>query len=257
MNYMRNKLSRGSTTRNQDSDVGAGPHLTISPGQTEETVHSMQFEGEIELSELKFTAEGFGNGVESFLDIAVFEVPPQCTSHNCDLSRFGVGAITHFNSMSYLNLCEAGRLVIDHNRFEGYHTQLMIPSEGPMPVHIKNGKIKVPVKDRSYDILIANCNENGRHIQLTGQVVFDLDDDYITLTAGSLTILTLVAFAVCLFFSLLSVRIERGTHADWEYQQFRRIEALREQRTGQGGENGENADDEESLQEQLRPANVA
>ena len=75
----------------------------------EEAVHYMQFTGEIDLSELVFSAEGPSNGVQSFVDVAVFEVPSQCTSHNCDLSQFGVGALTHFNGVTFLNLCQSGR----------------------------------------------------------------------------------------------------------------------------------------------------
>jgi hypothetical protein len=105
----------------------------------------------------------------------------------------------------------------------------MIPSEGAMPAHIKNAKFKVPLKNRSYDVMIANCNDVGRHVRFSGQVIFDFDDDPTTLSSLSIAILTSVAFCICLLFSLLSIKIYRGTRADWEYQQLRRFERMREE----------------------------
>jgi hypothetical protein len=266
MNYLTSKLR----TRQQQGGSGnggvgptGGPHLSIAPGAIEEAVHYMQFSGDIDLSELYFSAEGQGTGVESFVDIAVFEVPGHCTSHNCDLSQFGVGALTHFNGITFLNLCQAGRLMIDNNIFQGHHTQLMIPSEGPMPSHIKRsaGTFKVPIQNRYYDVMIANCNEHGRRIQLAGQVVFAFEDNLTPiLTARSLTILTTVAFAVCLVLSLLSIKIERGTRSDWEYQQFHNVEVEREEqeRARLRDENDSSEDSgEEPDQVELRPATVA
>ena len=40
--------------------------------------------------------------------------------------------------------------------------------------------------------------------------------------------LTAVALAVCLLCTFLTVRIDRGTRSDWEYQQFQNFEAMRE-----------------------------
>ena len=145
--------------------------------------------------------------------------------------------------------------MIDNNIFQGHHTQLMIPSEGPMPSHIKHssGIFKVPVKNRNYDVMIANCNENGRRVQLAGQVVFDFEDNFAPLTSGSLTILTMIAVAVCLVLSLLSIKIERGTRSDWEYQRIRSFEAEREDQERQ-----RQSDDEvEEEQVELRRATVA
>ena len=146
----------------------------------------------------------------------------------------------------------------------------MVPSDGPMPSHIKRsaGTFQVPVKNRNYDVMIANCNENGRRVMLKGQVVFDFQEKNFTpLTSGSLTILTTVAFAVCLILSLLSIKIERGTRSDWEYQRFQSIEAEREDRererlrTNVSQNDGDDQEEEEEEEEmervQLRPATVA
>jgi hypothetical protein len=269
MNFMRNKLRNRGGHRGTGRGGENGPHLTIPPGDVEEAVHYMQFTGEIDLSELTFTAESGGTGIESFLDVVVFEVPPHCTSHNCDLSRYGIGALTHFNGMEFLGLCQAGRLIIDNNIFQGFHTQLMIPSEGPMPSNIKknSGTFKVPVPDKNFNVMLANCNDNGRPVSLTGQVVFDFEENFTPITPYSLTLLTSVALFVCLCFSCLSIKIDRGTRADWEYQRFQNVEILLEeqargrlqqQQQQQPSENNaDETDVESSEQQELRPASIA
>jgi hypothetical protein len=262
MNYINKNLWDEVEHRPPDRVVGNGPHLTISPGDVEEAVHYMQFTGDIDLSELVFTAESSGTGIESFLDIAAFEVPPHCSSHNCDLSQYGVGAQTHFNGVTFLGLCQSGRLVIDTNIFQGHHIQLMVPSDGPMPSHIKsNGTFKVPVQNRNYNVMLANCNDQGRSVSVTGQVVFDFDENLTPITPKTLTVLTSVALAICLLFSALSIKIDRGTRADWEYRRFQNFEVLREgqarERLEQNDAEEGDTDAEESREHvELRPASI-
>ena len=84
----------------------------------------------------------------------------------------------------------------------------------------KSGKFSVP-KNRHYEVMLANCHPKGRHIHVTGQVVFDvMDGDATNLTTESLTILVSVAFFVFLFLTILSIRINWGTRADYEYGRF-------------------------------------
>jgi hypothetical protein len=155
---------------------------------------------------------------ESFLDIAVFEVPERCTSRTCDLSRYGVGKLEHFAGATYLNLCHGGRLNINPDLYHGYRTQLMVPQEGPMPHKLRNAKVIVPVASRNYEVMVANCNDAGRRVRLQGQVVFDFDaNPAMQLDATSLTVLTLIAFAVCMFFSVISIRIRWGRGSGGEY----------------------------------------
>jgi hypothetical protein len=101
----------------------------------------------------------------------------------------------------------------------------MIPSDGPMPDHItqhKYRKFSMP-KERHYEIILANCHEKGRHIHITGQVVFDLLNTEAVvndLTAGSFTILMSVGFVVFALFTILVIRINWGTQADFEQGQY-------------------------------------
>lgn len=139
--------------------------------------------------------------------------------------QIGIGSLNHLNGASYLNLCQAGRLQLNHDIFKGHHTQLMIPSEGPMPARIKqneSGKFSMP-KNRHYEVMLANCHERGRRIHVRGQVVFDLVDGeapVTNLTATSLTILVSVAFTVFALLTILAIRINWGTRADFEYEQY-------------------------------------
>lgn len=267
MNFMRNKISRARNGY-QANVHNQGPHLTIAPGAVEEAVHLMQFAGDINLSELTFTAENHGMSVESFLDIVVFEVPPHCNSHNCDLSLYGIGTLTHFNGVSFLGLCQAGRLMIDHNIFQGHHTQLMVPSEGSMPSHIakSSDRFTIPVQNRNYDVMIANCNGEGRRISLSGQVVFDFQNDIAPITPKSLALLTFVALSVCLMFTLLSIKIDRGTRADWEYRRVQNVEIQREESTrersqrqhdGEEGGSTEESDEDDISSETTELRHVA
>jgi len=261
MDFIRNEITEfrddhHDNNNQQDQDQFDGPSTNIAPGQVEEAVHYMTQDGFIDLSLLRFQInernKGIGmqmqDGVESFLDIAVFEVSNEhCTSRNCDLSKYGVGSLAHFKGATYLNLCMAGRLILDHNIFEGHHTQLMIPREGPMPNHVKQGgKFSVP-KGRYYEVLLANCKQEGQHVHVAGQVLFDFQDGPVEITNGSFAILTALAFLVFLSLSILAIRIDWGTRADYEYgrgfvshEQLPTDDTEEDDQEGQEGGNDEN-----------------
>lgn len=228
MNFIRDQISkwkRGGDA-STDKDSYAGPKVYINAGQIQEAAHYMPFLGAIDLSELTFSAFPYPDsetyedfGVESFLDIAVFPVPDHCTSRTCDLSELGVGFQTVYDGITFLNLCQGGRLWLDLSKFQGLHASLMVPMEGSMPEHIKKGKLEVSEKNQNFEVMIANCNPNGRRISLSGQVVFEIGDDpLVSLSLVSELKLTLVALAVCLFFSLFSIRVRMGTQADHNYR---------------------------------------
>jgi hypothetical protein len=223
MNFLHRHHDLRRRHGNGRHDDDKGSEVIIKPGQVEEAVHSMQFKGAIDLSQLHFHAESPDYGerdapsVESFLDIVVFEVPELCSSRTCDLSLYGVGEMEHFIDMDFLSLCTNGRLQLNMDLFRGRHTSLMVPSDGEMPRHVKNGSFTIPVENRNYEVMIANCNEHGRKVTLSGQVEFDFGDNPSGLTIESEVKLTLVALGICIFFSILSIRIRLGTQADYNY----------------------------------------
>jgi len=237
MNFFRHISLRGRQENHKDE----APSIVIPPGKAEEAVHWMEMRGDIDLSALTFRADHAQGDklVESFLDIAIFEVPQGCTSQTCDLTRYGVGKPRDFGSLPFSNLCDNGRLIIDKEIFQGYHTQLMVPMEASMPKRVKHGKYVVRNKNKSYEVMIANCNEGGRTIRISGQVFFDYydDNDLIDLSFRSEVTLGLIAMCICLLFTCLTIRVRRGTRADWEYERMTAIAAVSHGETAQQNEN--------------------
>ena len=100
MDFIRNQIANFNRNDhdeddNNNQDQTDRPTSDISPGQVEEAVHYMSQNGYIDISFLRFASSlskyhkgvQIQDGVESFLDVAVFEVPEHCTSRNCDLSK--------------------------------------------------------------------------------------------------------------------------------------------------------------------------
>ncbi|KAG7372101.1 hypothetical protein IV203_018244 [Nitzschia inconspicua] len=199
--------------------------ITLEPGQVHEASHWMPHKGSIVISELAFVAEPISKeqqsiGIQSFVDIVVLQVPEECTSKFCDISKYGVGKIDNFQNTSFINLCENGRLLIERSVFQGFHSRLMVPSEGPMPLKVKDARIALPYKAQTYDVIFANCNHDGRRIHITGQAVLDYEESPVELSFVSIAILTIIALSICLLFSFLMIRVRRGTRAEYNtYQQ--------------------------------------
>jgi hypothetical protein len=123
MDHILKFITANGSKDNDDyaENIRNGPTIGIFPGQVKEDVHYMESKGSIDLSYLRFYADNNAkhthtafsfdlqsnkandekeeshidnnkfNGsvaiIESFVDIAVFEVPQHCTSQNCDLSK--------------------------------------------------------------------------------------------------------------------------------------------------------------------------
>ena len=159
--------------------------------------------------------------------------------------------------MSYLTLCQAGRLKLDHNIFKGHHTQLMIPIEGPMPDQVKqyrSARFSVP-KDKHYEVMLANCHQRGRNVHVSGQVIFDLvggdaDATFNNLTAESVTILTSVAVLVFFVLSILAVRVNWGTRSDFEQDIHGLVSSTDDDDNGNGNGNGNDDEGETEEEEQ-------
>jgi len=135
---------------------------------------------------------------DSYLDIVVFEAPIHCSSVGsngnapCDLLSYGIGTLIEEHKQgeiprSHVSLCNeaTGRLAVNHTTFDGYHTVLHIPPSG----YLMKDRITDPLAHKipsfpsleyRYEILIANCDVHaygtGRNIELSGQVLFQLDD---------------------------------------------------------------------------------
>jgi hypothetical protein len=287
MDYLRQQLSgRVDDSTSNHNNVPIGRAVTIHPGQVEEAVHIIDYQGAIDLSRLHFSvgdesvqADG-QHGIDTFLDIAVFQVSSHCSSKSCDLSEYGIGKLEHFNDASYLSLCNNdGRLQIDRERFRGHHTELLVPSLGPMPQDhiIDGGEILVSERDRTYEVMIANCNKQGKQVFMAGQVIFQSfgrhSSDDLDPAVGMH--LLMIGVAICLFFSICNLRIHMGTRAQYngprllplfrdgaisheQYRVVRRHEDHGQQLTAEGQEeeasdDGLNDTEEQEPQEPSEP----
>lgn len=199
-------------------------HVVIRPGLVEEAVHKIDYQGDIDLSELRFVAleDSESYNIDSFVDIVVYQVPAHCNSHTCDLSEYGVGILDRYNGSDYLRLCDLnGRLQLDHDKFRGHHVELSVPRKGPMPldrVMEDASYILASQRDQTYNVMVANCNKEGREIAVTGQVIFEsfgktlyAQDDVSGMH------LLMMGIAICLFFTICTFRIHMGTRADYTH----------------------------------------
>ena len=101
-----------------------------------------------------------------------------------------------------------------------------------------------------YEVMLANCNQKGRQIHVVGQVVFDVvDSDAVVnnLTAESLTILVSLASMVFALLTILAVRVNLGTRADFEHAQYLIVSGNDEdgEETRSGGDDETMNEDEE------------
>jgi hypothetical protein len=229
MNVLRNRFNVRAKSRKVKNGTSEQQTLTLKAGEVHEASHWMPYKGNIDISGFTFEAEPVTeekqySSVQSFLDIIVFAVPNHCSFETCNVSKYGVGKMDIYKNRSSVNLCENGRLGIDSEFFHGFHTQLMVPSIGPMPGHVKNNKIALPNKEQMYAIVFANCNDAGREVLIVGQPVFSYDENQIELTFASVVLLTIVALSICLLLTFLTVRIRPGTRA--EYNEYQRLSTI-------------------------------
>ena len=175
MDYVRQQLSGNGGPNGTNNKIPIGRPVPIHAGQVEEAVHRIDNMGAIDLSRLRFSVADDAIGIDSVLDVAIFQVPAHCNSQLCDLSEHGIGKLEHFDGASYLSLCNNdGRLQIDRERFRGHHSELAIPGDGPMIEDriVDGGEIVVSERDRTYEVMIANCNKQGKQVNMAGQVIF-------------------------------------------------------------------------------------
>ena len=169
--------------------------LSIHPGTIEEALNFMTKPGKIDFSDLTFYAKPHNQEEEhedeaesatsnkqndypdTLLEIAIFPLPPGCKNHNCVLSEVGIGRMEELEGLPYLNPCHKnGALVVDETAFKGQLLQINVPGRGNMKKHLKK-KLDAELGARFYEVLIANCNKQGREVKMEGQIVFEISAD--------------------------------------------------------------------------------
>jgi len=122
----------------------------------------------------------------STVDVIAFHVPDECarSKAGCDWTELGVGASDGNGSLRWccsddavsLGFCRAdtqyGRLIIDKTKFQGDHRVLAIPASGHIERTITDGRMDFKTEDGRYVMIIANCNDFGRDLEVTGSYEF-------------------------------------------------------------------------------------
>lgn len=134
-----------------------------------------------------------------YVDIVLFHEPPTCanTRLGCDWTELGVGANDGVGNLrwccsddaSSLGLCAGpkneGRLIIDPERFKGFHTFLGVPPSGEWKRKIKTGMYdlgenKEGTGTGKYVLVVSNCNdEMGRNLTVSGEYVWKSAHGYL------------------------------------------------------------------------------
>ena len=134
------------------------------------------------------------------------------------MTKMGIGTAKQYDGFAFTSLCRGGRLHIDHELFRGTRFSLAVPRHGAMPDRIDGGKVNVMTYDADYEVLLANCDQLGRKVEIVGDVVFDLatyasngsGTGYSNSDAFSVWLSYFLVFSsvfLCLFCSFLRCRI--------------------------------------------------
>jgi len=119
------------------------------------------------------------------LDIALFAIPENCEKDNwgnCDWVKLGVGAKDDEmqQGMSYCcstdtafrKVCDdndIGTLMIDENKFDGFHRKMQVPSK-PLEEFYMDDPVFDVKESGDYVLVIANCNDDGFGIITLGDI---------------------------------------------------------------------------------------
>jgi hypothetical protein len=188
--------------------------LRLQPGSSNLHFYSegsIRAPGVIDLSDLSFTAvssnmdhsgtlndnivEDFDLGGDSTdgteIDIVVFPLPEVCATARggCDFTDLGVGARTRWRPLRWCcsndaidwSLCSResyGRLIINQTMFSGHARHVNIPQLGDVHKQIDNGTLDQHVSGY-YSIVMVNCNEAGRMVLVSGNLIWKSKDGYL------------------------------------------------------------------------------
>ncbi len=99
-----------------------------------------------------------------------------------------------------------GRLIIDSKKFTGQHRFLDVPTNGTWQGSVKYGKFEVARDSGRYILILANCNDEGRDVNVTGEYTWKSRHGFLP---GELfeemyfcLALTLVYFGVMLWYGI-------------------------------------------------------
>lgn len=128
---------------------------------------------------------------DTYIDLIFFHEPSKCynTKEGCDWTEYGIGTTDSDGGTRWccsseaieLHLCDdsmLGRLITD-DRFAGEHRPVRVPGAGDW-----EGKVELPVLRTDdgtghYTLVLANCNDYGRDINIEGQYIWQSKGGYL------------------------------------------------------------------------------
>jgi len=128
-----------------------------------------------------------GDYVESVIDIVFFHEPAKCSrsAEGCDWTDLGVGATDEDGNLRWccwedaidLGLCKGnhadlGRLIINGTAFEGEHRSVVVSPTGAHEMRVSNALIEESETTGNFVMVMANCNEYGRTVSVSGTYVW-------------------------------------------------------------------------------------
>lgn len=118
--------------------------------------------------------------------------PTDCakTKEGCDWNKLGIGNSDKYGNVRWccsedsisLGLCsakEAGRLIVDAGVYKGEHRFVNVPAKGEFIGTVSYPVMTTHSGSGQYTLLMANCNDYGRDVQLDGQSVWKSNGGYL------------------------------------------------------------------------------
>jgi Lung seven transmembrane receptor len=128
------------------------------------------------------------------MDIVLFQEPASCsnTPSGCDWTTLGIGAKDSEGDLRWCCSQEAidfgfcssekghlGRLIVNTTLFRGEHRFIMFPNTGIMDLKVHYPQLEIPKLSGKYALVIANCNDDGRDILITGEYSWESAHGYL------------------------------------------------------------------------------
>lgn len=114
----------------------------------------------------------------------VFNEPASCsnTRAGCSWVRLGIGSADDAGirwccssdaiDLGYCSASQLDRLIVNATLFQGQHRFVDIPPSGDFSGHVKYGLLEETSPSGQYVLVIANCKDAGRAVQVSGEYIW-------------------------------------------------------------------------------------
>lgn len=63
--------------------------------------------------------------------------------------------------------------------FTGQHRFIDVPASGSLITNLKYGKLEEPLHSGKYVLVVANCNDDGRNVTITGEYIWKSEHGFL------------------------------------------------------------------------------